>query len=442
MSAADLRHDPSTNNPPEAIPPSAPAPATVEADLKTRYAAIGARLTELETSAATIPAKIGDDDTAGKVQAWLKLARVSRTGWDATRKSENEEWKSIVGAVNNFFKRPIEKLEGLEKAIRERLTTYLEAKEEAERIVREEKLRVEREEAARQQRIADDARAAAEKAMDDERRAREREQALLEDQLWAEARRELALYDARKAEEAEAAALERQREREAQEKKDRAEDKRRMTALSREAKGLGKKDADGTITEDEAARYRALIGDNGEIAMLNKRLTGADEILTDDQRAERVAEAAELARLRHERATNEARAVAERLKAEEAKRGARGARVEQREARTDQREAQQEERIASAGAERHEKKSDRLEAAIDAPSAPIRGEMGTTGGLAGRWTVISVDHARVALEPLRAYLNPEALDAAAHKYMMANIADGDPKLEGAVFDYVRDARVS
>lgn len=137
---------------------------------------------------------------------------------------------------------------------------------------------------------------------------------------------------------------------------------------------------------------------------------------------------------------------------EAAKKNVRVAKTEEKDATKDATQARKEERkgastvkAATSAAERADNQAERSERRATGPEANFartRGEHGTMGTTARRWVVKSVDHAIVDLERLRGYIKPEALDAAAYRYMMDNSSDGKiPELKGAIFKHEADAVV-
>lgn len=425
-------------------------PPTVEnigLDLAKRYPDVAKRLKELEGAAKKVPKELKTEDDATATQDLLRQLAVAKKQWGAARGVEKEPWQTVADAVFGFFKKPEDTVAGLINDIKPRHTEWLAAKAAREKAERERKANEERERARLAEEEARAAEARARKAEQDEREAREREAEAIrredearEDRMWAEARAELAKWEERKA-------LERKAEREEQDRRERTADKKLLTVLTREANALSKKDDDDTLTEDERARYKALIGRNGEIRMLQIRLERAEEgILTREQRNELRAEEANLNRLQAEREKNQ-------RKAEEAARRARAAvsvqsdaRAEVREARSEVREATRDANLFDQQAERSDSRADRIErrlnSATDADLSRTRSNV-TVGSLTGRWEFEVLDRDAIPLERLRGYLHPDAIDAAITLYARDNRTEqGIPPLEGVKFHWVKDSRIT
>ena len=433
------------NNPPETLAP--PTPESISEDLAKRYPEVAKRLKELQGAAAKVPATIKTEGVAKDVQDLLKQCAVAKKTWAATRGVEKEPWQTAADTVFEFFKSPEETVAGLIADLKPRHTDFLARKAAAEKAEREAKAKAEREAAEKKVREAAEAearRVAAEKeaadAREREAEAIRREDEAKQDRMWHEARAELAQWEENKA-------LERRKARQAQEKIERQADKRRLTELTREAKVLGKKDDAGILSDDDRDRYRQLIGDNGEIPMLQKRLQDAEDGVLSPEEVEQLrAEEQDLAALRAERRVNHE-------KAEAAKRAARAAADDQSEARADIREAKSDVQVADRqaslslqDAERLEGRADRMDRqlnkATDADLSRTRGNRGTVGSLTGRWEPEVVDRDAIPLDRLRGYLHPDAIDAAITLYARDNRTEqGIPPLPGVKFHWVKDSRI-
>lgn len=421
-------------------------------DLKSRYPNVQPKLDELLASAASVPEKIEDDETAGKVQELLRNMGDSLRRWKADRTAEKGPWSKLADIAYNYFKDREDKLSPVEKLIRARHTAYLERKAEAEERRRADLAEKQRQEADRLKREAEEAEwdriwaeARQELAEWHEADAQRRRKAALEDQMYAEACAELAAYDERKA-------LERKAAREAEEAIQRKADKKRLTQLNREADGLAVKDQAGTITDEERDRYRQLIGQNGEIPALQAKLGGDKSHLSAEERAELEAEEKNLARLRDERVANHA--AAEKAKLERAKAAAaeKAASKQANTLATEVKEAWREAAQLAKGAEKADARAGRaerqVENASDADLSRTRSELGTVGSLAGRWVhVVEDDKALMAyFGPLGRFLSPEMRAGAVYHYMrekQANFTETPVRTEvpGVFFENVPESRV-
>jgi hypothetical protein len=373
----------------------------VKIDLEQRYPEIFNRLKELEGQALLIPSRIEGDDDAGKVQDLIKMMRHAVKMAKSTMELETEPLKDKVKQINAAFKMPMELLEKVMDGAKARLDDYLKRKEELERKRREEeaaRIRAEQDAKEREAREAEARRIAAEKArLDEERKAREAEEVrarAVKEREEAERRAEQARADELrlKAERA---------EREAREARDRAEKKVR--------------------DEQEAAEREIRLA------------------------AERKAEAE----------AKERRRVADE-EAAEAKRKADIAKAEQRAAEAAATEAKREEKSAGRDAVRNldtalrlERQGDRMDTKANAGSAEMsrtRGELGTVGSLAQRWTYHITDMDNIPLERLRGYLNPGAIEAAVTRFKSAHLnelTDGNTTLlPGVTFERLEEARVA
>ncbi|HDZ73739.1 MAG TPA: hypothetical protein ENH55_13420 [Aurantimonas coralicida] len=146
-----------------AIPESAPAgpgdnlpPSAVEMlrdDLAERYRGLTARHDELLAAGVRTPSSVDDDETAGKFGDFIKQVTGAIKSAEAARIDEKEPYLEGGRAVDGFFKKIIEPLAKLKKAVEERLNIYQRRKADEERRAREEiasKAREEAEVAARE----------------------------------------------------------------------------------------------------------------------------------------------------------------------------------------------------------------------------------------------------------------------------------------------------
>jgi hypothetical protein len=146
-----------------------------------------------------------------------------------------------------------------------------------------------------------------------------------------------------------------------------------------------------------------------------------------------------------ERARLQAAAEAEKARARELRKTERAARDEATEATEDAERLEVETQVEFAGAEKATARADKADRAAQASPADLsrtRSDLGSVGSLTRSWKVISVDTTRVDLSRLRGYFHPDAIGAAAQRYMMDHRFDaGGPKLEGCVFEQVEDVSV-
>lgn len=408
------------NKPPVEVPDE----DTLKADLNERYPLAQATLDEMVAAANDVPEVITDDETAGKVQLLLKKLSDNRGDWEAIGVKQARPWKSAGNIVRNWFKTKEDKCEETIKKIKPRYTLYLE-----EKAAREQREADERAEKARllavekkfyadwDEALVELADYNARKAREEQEAARKREDDAREDAMWAEARAELAEYDARKAEERRLKLEEEAANRRKERKKD-------LTRLNREAKALGIKDAAGELTDEDRARYRQLIGENGEIPKLKELLQDDRNLLTPEERAELDEEIASLERLREERRENHAKAEQAREAASTAMResvdhGA-AAKAQEQAAPALARRASQ----SGTTAAREENRATRAEMKADnltvADASRTYGDGGSVGTLTGSWQFKVKDWNAVPLDVLRDYIHPDAIETAIGKWKMDN----------------------
>jgi hypothetical protein len=163
----DATHDPRLgiggNNPPI-------TEDELRAELQARHANFDARYEELNGAAATVPARIADEDTAGKLQDLLKQIRTETDAIEASRVTEKKKWSTLADCAHAFFKRKDDQFAKLAAVLKPRLTKYLQDKRDAEERARREAAERERREAERKRA---EALAAEEKRLAAERKARE-----------------------------------------------------------------------------------------------------------------------------------------------------------------------------------------------------------------------------------------------------------------------------
>lgn len=469
----------------------------LKADLEARYPEVASRTAELLKSADAMPEKIDDEETASAATALVRMLRAAMSQFDATKKVENEPWRGLVAEVNGFFVKPIEKLKERKDKIEAELTVFLERQKEKKRLEAEEAAKRQREEAARLQREAEAAEARRREAERAEQLAREREEKARQEADAAERRRKDAEEAATLAKAEEDRLAREKREREKSERQANADGMKDLKALMKMAERLHTQST-ADATPGAADRELAeMLRHGNQVATIGLRLRDSS-LLDDDQRAEldtirariremrealqnraedaeraereerhRQEEEAAAARAEEQRKVREAQRVKDEAaaeiaragrakaeaEAEEAKAAAKAAKAdvkdalaEQRDARGDQKDAARTERLSSAEALRTENRAvrseRRLDETTDAELSRHRGDHGTVGSLASRWEVVSVDFATVDLEALRPFLLGKAIEAAAFRYMQEAARTGVPKLRGAVFERVSDAKVS
>ncbi len=271
------------NNPPDQI-------AELVEKLRETHADTINRASALTGMADRLPAECTDEETAAKLADGIKACLAFTKGAEAARVAAKEPYLAAGKAVDGFFKKLADPVDGTKAKMNRLLTDYQRAKADAERREREriakeaEERRREEERARREaERAAAEARRQAEEA---ERKAREEaERAAHEAKTKAD--REAAAAAA-KAAEAEAAAKREEAERlakDAREAKDKA-------AVAKEDEAAAKSDA-----TEKAARLTNTRSDLG--AHANLRTTWHFEIenpelvprayLTVDESAVRVA---------------------------------------------------------------------------------------------------------------------------------------------------------
>lgn len=405
MDTATIGH----NRPPIERPAK---PVDIHADLDERYPQIDARTKELITSAESVPEVIDSDDVCGKAQELVRQIRVHVSTCKATRKIEKEPYDDAGRAVAGWFNNRFEALEGLWKdKVTSRIDAYLKKKEDEERIRREEEARKAREESERKLREAEEA----------EQRRREAEAAAArakQEEERARAEKERQLKEAREAEERARQAREQERIAEAARKEREAREARE--ALERKAVAAKQKEID-----DAAAAER-------EKAETERRQKAQEE---------REAEQAKIDALRKQREEDERKAEEARAAAAEERRKQREAEEARQAATTEAKDASKDERSAFKAAERHDKQAGKHEAAAQGSAADLartRSEYGVVGTLAERWTYRIVDIDKIPLERLRSFINPDAIEAAVHRFMQS----GQRDLPGVVFEKAKEARVA
>jgi hypothetical protein len=486
------------------LPPIvAPADTEMLADLNARYPEVQRELDAFEKALATFPTTdltLKDEDIAAALQDLLGKMAKQKSVFSAHKKTEKKPWDTLVKVVQNFFGKGEEKIDALLAEWKPRHEAFLALKKaEALRAAEAEATRLrEKEEADRRAAaLAEEKRLAAE---EEERKARQREEE-------ARAAEEKAKADQRAAEER-AAAAQAEEKRIAEEKKARdREEKSRNETLLREVKAAMKvaerlhalAEA-GEASDAETAELDEMIRPGGPISAKGSAVA-ASRLLDDDQKADAAASRTRLLVLRDagsarfskkeqrrrekEKAEADAREKAEaeeraarraedeersrlareaREKAEaealEARAAGQAAKEEAREARSDAREAVQEKKGAAKAVQLHEAAADqaanrgdrlerRIENSTDADLSRTRGDLGTVGSLARRWTytITDEDALRAVCGPLGEHFTFDALGGAAYRWMGAHRENfkGDRvegALPGVVFMHEVESRIA
>lgn len=322
-----------------------------------------------------VPPVITSDDEEGKAQdVVLKCKKVLSTA-KAMHKLEKEPFDEKIKELKNLFAIPMEKVEKVADAVLKRLDVYKEKKAQEERRRREEEARKAAEEAARKQREAEEA----------DRKRREAEEARRQEEERA-----------RKAQE------ERERaEREAREARERAERlKEEQARLEQERKEREKREA------EERAKKAQL-----------------DAELEAKRKAEREEHDRRMAELKAQREEEEAKAKAAREDAAKALVERRAAEEAAAAAKREEKEAARTVDNSMEDAVKLERRAAKLETASHASEAELsrgRGDYGSVGSRASFWTWRMLDRDKVPLEALRAYIHPDAIDAAVTRFMNAH----------------------
>lgn len=333
------------------------------------------KLDELAAADALVPPVIADDDEEGKAQDIVLQCKKTVKHAEAMHKMEKEPFDKAIKEIKATFAIPIEKVEKVAKAITERLDVYKEKKAAEERRRREDEARKQREEAERKQREAEEA----------ERRQREAEAARRQEE-----------------ERAARAQAERERaEREAREARARAEWlKEEQARLENEAKERAIRE------KEEQAR---------------KAVRDAEE--ETRRKIEREAHDKRMAELKAQREEEERKAAAARAEAQKALDERREAEDAAKAAKRDERMAARDAGNALDDAVRLDKRAERLDSAAQASESDLsrgRGEYGSVGSRVTIWKWRMVDRDKIPMDALRAYIHPDAIDAAVTRFMNAH----------------------
>lgn len=366
-------------------------------EVQERHKDLFVRMETLAAALDLVPPVITNDDDEGKAQDLVRSIKSVLGNAKAQHKLEKEPYDDAIKELKSLFAKPMEAIEKVAAEVLSRLDAYKEKKAAAERLRREEEARKQREEAERLAREAEEA---------ERRRAEE------------EARRRAAEEAARKAEEEK-----RRAEEEARRQREEAE-RLRQEALrleqerrAREAVRRAEEDERRRVAEQQAAA-------DAEEAARRAAQAAAEEAERRAQREKEEAEhRAKLAELKRQQDEATARATAEREAAKAALDERRKAEEEAAAAKRGEKSA---ERLSTSNldaAVRSERRADRLDGAAQAPESDLsrgRGDYGSVGSRVTRWTWRMVDRDKVPLEALRAYLHPDAMDAAITRFMQAH----------------------
>lgn len=333
------------------------------------------KLDELAGADVLVPDVINSDEDEGKAQDVVLQCKKTVKHAEAMHKMAKEPYDKAVKEIKATFAIPIEKVEKVAKTITERLDVYKEKKAAEERRRREAEARKAAEEAERLQREAEEA----------ERRQREA----------AEARR-----------------IEEERARKAQEERERAE--REAKEARERAERLRQEQA--RIEEDHRKRK---IRDEQEAREKAERDAEADarRKVEEEEHRKRMAE------LKAQREEEERQAAASRAAAQKALDERREAEAAAAAAKRDEKSAARDAGNNLDDAVRMEKRANRLDDAAQASESDLsrgRGEYGSVGSRVTTWKWRMLNRDDVPLETLRAYLHPDAVDAAVTRYMNAH----------------------
>lgn len=216
--------------------------------------------------------------------------------------------------------------------------------------------------------------------------------------------------------------------------------KAREAARLAEIARLEREERERKAAEAAAAERRKQEAEEAE----RKARAAAEEA---ERRREQARREEEAARERAKKATEEAEREEARLLAIKA-RGEQDratvakieAEAEAREAKGEAREANKEAVLLTGDAVRAEKRAERIDAAIEdgAALSRTRGDLGTVGSLAKRWTYRVVDFNALPLDTLRPFLARDAIDAAIFRLMQTGVRE----LPGVIFEQVEEARIA
>lgn len=360
-------------------------PQTMADTLSDRYSAFVATAEETLAAAKTVPAKVDNDDDAGKIAELAKKMRSTEKSLEDAFDAEKAPHQLIVTQIQGFFKTWIDKLATERKRVAAIGKDYGDRKAAEKKRLMEEDAARKREEEAKKRREADDAAltaSSARAALADferlEREAREAKASAVSEQEQAAA--EVARCEARlakvKSDNANLA----------------AEFSRRVVdgnPASAEEKTAKREEADKNLKEAKA-----------DLEAARTLLTEAREKQRQAREATRKAE--------EDRAAKEAEA----------------------------KKAEREEKHATAEADRHEKQAERLETKADSNDP----SMGSTRSIHGAvqtsmriWKHQVTDRNLLDKEALWNLLTDDAIEAAVGRWMKLQTNPEKRKMDGATF---------
>jgi hypothetical protein len=211
-------------------------------------------------------------------------------------------------------------------------------------------------------------------------------------------------------------------------------------ARKREAARLEQEERDRKLREAQEAEDRRKRAEEAE-------RKAKEEAEAAEKRREAAKRDAEEAERRAKAAQEEAERQEARAASLKAKNEADVALIAQVTAERQAHEAKQEVKEASrvadtafSGAVRADNRAQKLEQSADDKTANsrLRGDLGTVGSLAKRWTYRVVDYNKVPLESLRPFLQRDAIDSAVYRMMQTGVRE----LPGVIFEQVEEARIA
>lgn len=137
-------------------PAGIPTPKDIYDDLELANISLTSRRDELLEAVKRVPDEV-TDETEGRVIDFIKQINACASKAKDAHKSAKEPYLEGGRAVDGFFKKITEPLDGAKRTLNDRLTAHLRRKEAEERRRREEAERQAREEAERARRAAEEA---------------------------------------------------------------------------------------------------------------------------------------------------------------------------------------------------------------------------------------------------------------------------------------------
>lgn len=229
------------NRPPDPI-------EALHAKLMIDHRELTSRRDDLALAFDRLPAKIEDDETAGKVGDYVRLLQTLHKNAEAARQSAKAPFLALAAAVDGFFAKITDPCKTLIKKLEPRRAAFLAEKEARARREAEEEAARLREQAARDAKIAEEKAEEARKAQEERDRIRREEEAAF---ARAAEEAERAAKNAR-----EAAEAKRRQDAEAAEKAEReaAEAKRKADEALAEARRKSEAEAEASRKADEKIR--------------------------------------------------------------------------------------------------------------------------------------------------------------------------------------------